>query len=156
MDQIKFTVYARPEPQGSTKGFLLKGKWGQKDRVILTSANKKLKPYRQELTNTAMVTLSDTGTQRPMAAKQIPISITLDFYFEKPTSVSKKRSHISVKPDLDKICRSTIDALTGIIYQDDAQIVELSARKHYGLPERAEITASIVGSDGVRKETTLF
>lgn len=156
MDRIKFTVYARPEPQGSTKGFLLKGKWGNKDRVILTSANKKLKPYRQELTNTALVALSDSGVQRPMATKHVPVSIALDFYFERPASIPKKRTHISVKPDIDKICRSTIDALTGIIYHDDAQIVEVSARKHYGLPERAEISATVVDAALIQKENSLF
>lgn len=145
--QVKFTVFARPEPQGSTKGFLLRGKFGAKDRVILTSANKKLKPYRQELTNTAMVSLNELGIQRPMADKHVPVSVVFDFYFEKPASIPKKRKHIAVKPDLDKICRSTLDSLTGILYKDDAQVVEISVRKHYGLPERAEIQAEIVYAD---------
>lgn len=141
---ITFVVYAKAEPQGSSRGFLLKGKWGAKDRVIITSANKKLKPYRQELTELAMVTLSNAGIERPLAGKHTPVSMAMDFYFAKPPSVPKKRRGMVVKPDLDKLIRSSSDALTGILYADDAQIVELTARKHYGTPERVEITVSIV------------
>lgn len=138
MSQIHFVVYARPEPQGSARAFVVKG------RAVVTSANKKLKPYRQELTNTARAVLSQHGIQQPMADKHVPVSLVLDFYFHKPPSIPKKRKHIAVKPDLDKIVRSTVDALTGILYRDDAQVVEISVRKHYGLEEKAEISARII------------
>jgi crossover junction endodeoxyribonuclease RusA len=49
-----------------------------------------------------------------------------------------------VKPDLDKVIRATCDALTGILYADDAQIVDTSARKHYGSPERVEISMVVL------------
>ena len=39
MSEVRFTAFVHPEPQGSTKGFVLKGKWGAKDRAILTSSN---------------------------------------------------------------------------------------------------------------------
>lgn len=35
-------------------------------------------------------------------------------------------------PDLDKLTRAVLDALTGIVYRDDAQVVELLASKRYG------------------------
>lgn len=136
--QVNFVVYARPEPQGSARGFVVNG------RAIITTANKKLKPYRQELTNTARTELENLNLERPMAAKHVPVSIILDLYFERPASIPKKRTRIVVKPDLDKICRSTLDSLTGILFADDAQVVEISARKHYGTPERAEISMTIL------------
>jgi len=145
MKQVKFTVYARPVPQGSMKGFVIKGKWGAKDRAILTSDNSKLKPFRGEVTREAMVALRNAGLSEPMAEKHVPVSIVMDFYLERPASIPKKRKEMVVKPDCDKICRSTIDALTGILYADDAQIVEISARKHYGVPERVEVSATIIG-----------
>lgn len=36
------------------------------------------------------------------------------------------------KPDLDNIAKSILDALNGIAYQDDSQIVKLSVEKKYG------------------------
>jgi Holliday junction resolvase RusA-like endonuclease len=47
-----------------------------------------------------------------------------------------------VKPDWDKIARSCSDAMTGIIYLDDAQIVEGHVKKEYGWPERTVITVT--------------
>lgn len=40
----------------------------------------------------------------------------------------------AVNPDLDKLARAVLDALTGIAYRDDAQVVELLASKRYGTP----------------------
>jgi len=37
-------------------------------------------------------------------------------------------------PDLDKLVRAVLDALTGIVYRDDAQVVELEVVKRYGPP----------------------
>ena len=141
---VQFTVYARPEPQGSSRGFVLPGKNGRKPRAIITSANPKLKPYRQELTNTALATMAERGIEKPLAAKHVAVRIDMVFYLEKPQSVAKKRTHLVVKPDCDKLARATTDSLTGIIYADDAQIVGLSAFKRYGTPERVEIMVQIL------------
>lgn len=38
------------------------------------------------------------------------------------------------RPDLDKLARAVGDALTGVCYRDDAQVVNLCAAKHYVTP----------------------
>jgi Holliday junction resolvase RusA-like endonuclease len=43
------------------------------------------------------------------------------------------------KPDSDNICKVICDALNGIAYKDDTQVVELSVKKIYGEPERVII-----------------
>jgi crossover junction endodeoxyribonuclease RusA len=146
MRQITFTVYARPEPQGSMRGFNIGG------RVILTSNNKKMKPYRQELTHTAQVELGRLGVTMPVAGKHIPVSLVFDFFLARPPSVPKKRKEIVVKPDIDKLIRASVDALTGILYLDDAQVIEVSARKHYGVPERVNISMTVL--EGNKPELT--
>ena len=35
------------------------------------------------------------------------------------------------KPDLDNIAKGILDAMNGIIYKDDVQVVRLSLQKHY-------------------------
>ena len=139
-DSISFTVLGKPQPQGSMKGFVLPGKDGKKPRAILTSDNTKMKPYRQQVGWAALDARAKAGHNGLFAEKQVAVGVEMKFYFERPQSISKKRIHISVKPDIDKICRSTIDAMTGVIFADDAQIIQLVASKYYGIPERAEIT----------------
>lgn len=46
----------------------------------------------------------------------------------------------TVKPDLDNYIKSTLDALNGILWTDDARIVDLHAHKYYSDRPRIEIT----------------
>ena len=165
MSEVRFTAFVHPEPQGSVKGFVLKGKWGAKDRAILTSSNPKLKPYRGQVTREAVSALQGAGLPQPMADKHVPVSMILDCYFSRPPSIPKKRKEMVVKPDLSKLIRATEDALIGLIYADDAQIVETVARKHYGTPERVEICVRTVDGElseqipvvgSFKKESKLF
>jgi crossover junction endodeoxyribonuclease RusA len=130
---IGFTVLGKAEPQGSTKAFMVKG------RPRITSANPKMKPYRQEVGQTALFARAALGIHGVWAGRHVPVSVRYDFYFAKPKSVPKGRISPAVKPDIDKLVRSTTDALTGILYADDGQIIKVTALKHYGLPERTEI-----------------
>ncbi len=132
--KVSFTVYVKPQPQGSTRWFIPKG-W---TRPIITTDNKNLKPYRQQVAETAFSYCGE-----PLA-RHVPARLTLRFYLERPPSIPKKRTHHVVKPDLDKLIRSTGDALKGIAYHDDGQIVSLACEKFYGTPERVEITIETV------------
>lgn len=82
------------------------------------------------------------------------VSAEIDFYMPIPKSWTKAKQEQAmsgeirptVKSDIDNLCKAIFDALNGIAYDDDKQIVELTARKFYGEP-RTEIwlqnTASI-------------
>jgi len=143
IDSISFTAFVEPQPQGSMKAFILKNKIDRnKDRAIVTSDNKDLKSYRQEVSKSAMLQRQELGFYEVMFIKHVPVVAVFKFYFAKPESVSKKRNAHVVRPDLSKLIRATEDALTGIIYADDAQIVDIRAKKEYGLPERVEVTIS--------------
>jgi Holliday junction resolvase RusA-like endonuclease len=66
-----------------------------------------------------------------------------------------RRSHsqlASVSPDLDKLERSTFDALSGVVFEDDSRIVMSRAMKVYddGLPPGALIQVEPVCIDDVR------
>lgn len=135
---LAFTVLGTPQPQGSMKGFVING------QARLTSANAKMKPYRQQVGQTALAVRAENGCHEVWAGRHIPVAVIYDFYFAKPKSARKGRKQHAVKPDIDKLVRSTTDALTGILYADDGQIVRLSASKWYGLPERAEIRVWVV------------
>lgn len=135
---ICFVCFCHPEPQGSARGFPIQRQNG-KIGVSITSDNRKLKPFRHVIARTALAAID----VRPFAAKHVPVRMEIDFYFQKPASAPKKRLFPVVKPDLDKLARSIFDALAGIMFVNDAQVIDCRVRKHYGTPERIEISAEI-------------
>jgi len=132
-EKISFTVLGRAEPQGSVRAFMIAGK------PRLTSDNKKMKPWRQQV---GFMALSARPTNDVWAGQHVPVEVTYRFYFAKPPSAPKRRLWPVVKPDWDKISRACGDALTGILYHDDAQVVRATVSKEYGSPERTEITVT--------------
>lgn len=82
--------------------------------------------------------------QRP---KEGPLELKIRAYFPIPKSVSKtkatsmERGHIrpTKKPDVDNIIKIVADALNGIAYRDDSQIVSCSLEKWYSSIPRVEI-----------------
>jgi Holliday junction resolvase RusA-like endonuclease len=128
----------KAQPQGSVKAFMIGG------RPRLTTDNSNLKPFRSEVTECAKTAMWNAGYQEPMAGKHVAVELAVDFFFAKPASVGKKRPYPTVKPDIDKTCRSVLDSLTGIAFHDDAQVIAINARKHYGSPERVEVTVTTI------------
>jgi crossover junction endodeoxyribonuclease RusA len=59
------------------------------------------------------------------------IRLEIGFRMEKPKSV--KRTYPTKPPDLDKLVRSVLDALSGVAYVDDGQVTEIAANKAYGV-----------------------
>jgi len=60
----------------------------------------------------------------------VAVKVELDFIVTKPKST--KRAFPSVKPDLDKLVRAVLDGLTGVVYEDDSQVIMIKASKTYG------------------------
>lgn len=61
-----------------------------------------------------------------------PVAVAVRFDVPRLPSVTRARPE--VKPDVDKLLRSTFDALTGIAWIDDGQVVEVRAEKYYAQP----------------------
>ena len=119
-EQILY-VFVRgiPVPQGSMKAFVVKG------RAIVTSDQKKLQPWRNQVAMEASAVY-----HKPITDK--PIAIVLEFKMPCPKSLPKTQWRLPAKrPDLDKMIRSILDALTGIVFKDDSQVVTITAMKRY-------------------------
>ena len=65
--------------------------------------------------------------------------MTLSFYLQRPQSLSSKVMYDIKRPDVDNLAKSIMDALEGVIYEHDAQVIHLDVTKDYGTP-RVEIT----------------
>ena len=57
--------------------------------------------------------------------------LELIFLLKRPKSLPKKVVHHIKKPDLDNLVKAIKDALKGICYKDDSQIVRIYAEKIY-------------------------
>ncbi len=147
---LEFTVYGWPQPQGSTRAFIPKD-W---KRPIITTTNPKLKPWRQELAQTALATMIESGAAK--AARGAAVSMRLAFYFDAPKSAKKSALWKITKPDLDKLLRAVLDGLTGIAYQDDAQVCECAIAKFLGSPARVEVQISTIEPLAARVPKTLL
>ena len=117
-----FSTFVRgiPAPQGSkTPGVR------SDSTPFLREANPNLKDWR---TAVGFV-LQSEWRGAPMDG---PLSVELNFGLLRPKSVSeKRRPHPTVKPDLDKLGKAVLDALTGIVIGDDALVVEQHSTKEY-------------------------
>ncbi len=123
---LKFTAIGIPQPQGSSSAFIPKG-W---KRAIVTSANPKLKGWRLTVGAAALAALRSAHASKPLFPKGQPVAIDLQFYLPRPKRQKGDRPHVST-PDSDKLARGICDALTGILYADDAQVNEITLRKAY-------------------------
>jgi Holliday junction resolvase RusA-like endonuclease len=59
----------------------------------------------------------------------------------------------AVAPDLDKLVRAVLDALTGVCYEDDAQVVSLGARKVYSDRTRILVDYAEQFADWLEEDT---
>jgi len=73
---------------------------------------------------------------------KMAIGVELQFTMIRPKSSKKK--YPTVKPDIDNLIKTLLDAMNGIIYADDNQIIDLSASSRYGEEEKTKIKLILI------------
>lgn len=102
--------------------------------------NKKLKPWRLQVAQVA-------GDQYHEAPYNGPIKVNVTFMYHRRTQDLDKNGRPKIgapyfketMPDLDKLQRAIGDALTGVVWTDDAKIVVWSACKVYSIQDGCKI-----------------
>jgi Holliday junction resolvase RusA-like endonuclease len=115
-------VMGSPGPQGSKRYVgTFTGKDGR-EHAKLVESSKKVRPWRQDVVAAAIEAKNGAA---PLDGALI---VRMVFTMPKPQSAPKrKRTWPMRTPDLDKLARSTCDALTTAgIWADDARVVEYS------------------------------
>ena len=136
---IRLHVLGTPVPKGSMRGraIPMKGQFDrlgrQKFRALVTHDNKKTKPWAQQISECAAVAM--VGRE---AFRNKPLWVSLRFVFPRPTSHFGKKgvrpsapAHPMTKPDGDKLLRAALDALEGIVFDNDSRIVSYHVSKRY-------------------------
>lgn len=114
---VEFWVPGRPAPQGSKKHV---------GRGILIESSKAVGPWRERVALAAAAVLAG----RPMFSRGDALSVSITFVMPRPSGTPKRSTPPAVKrPDIDKLSRACLDAITDVIIHDDSAVVELRAVK---------------------------
>lgn len=135
---IRFFVEGLPIAQGSKKAFMRKG---ARFPTLVESA-KGLKPWREHVAQ-------EGKKQRSKVTG--PVRVQLEFIFPRAkshfgTGRNEKKLkpsaplHHTKKPDIDKVTRAVLDAITNVVIEDDSCVVQLEASKRYGQKPGCVIT----------------
>lgn len=151
---ITFTAHGTPAPKGSARAFVNK----RTGRAILAPGGSKATEERIASWNVAVreAALRAIGEQReapPFVG--VALHVTIVFHVKRPAGHYGTGKHAgrlkpaaparpTGKPDIDKLARTTLDALTGAVFDDDSRIAELVLSKRWALPghEGAQITVA--------------
>jgi Holliday junction resolvase RusA-like endonuclease len=128
---IKIVVAGDPAPKGSARAIMR----GGRPVLVPGSSNvglKRMTTWARDVANACRYEVAGA----PLLS--CPVSVVVEFRLPRGRSV--RRDTPSVKPDFDKLLRSTLDALTGTLIVDDAQIVDVRATKEYAEPGREGAT----------------
>lgn len=150
---VRFTCYGKPEPAGSKQSYVPLDKAGNPFRrpgggivVQTVDANRHAKEWKRLVS----VAAKSAYHGPPLDG---PLLVALLFVLERPqghlgtgrnagiVKASAPEFHV-VKPDVLKLARAVEDAMTGIVYVDDSQIVQESLTKEYGEQQRVEVCVS--------------
>lgn len=126
--EVRFFVCGIPAPKGSMRAFVSRGS----RRVVMVHDNVRTKPWSEAVGWAARAAICVSPSKKPMG-------VWLDFTMPRPASHSTSTGKLRkgapqwpvAKRDLDKLVRAVLDALTGIAWVDDGQVVRVHAAKHY-------------------------
>lgn len=132
---LTVVVHGTPAPQGSKRHV---------GRGVMVESSEKVKPWRQDVKYAALdatTAIPDwTVLDGPLAASMVFTFPRLRGHYRTGRNAHLLRdaapSRPAVYPDLSKLVRSTEDALTGIVWADDARVVEYVrlAKIYAGVP----------------------
>jgi Holliday junction resolvase RusA-like endonuclease len=118
LNVYEFTVNGLPKTKGSYRGTLNK----HTGRVVVFQDCKQTKPWQKAIE----VEAKKVAPPEPLTG---PICVSAIFKIQRGKTV--KREFPTVKPDIDKLERVVLDALTGIFYVDDGQVINVHTYKLY-------------------------
>ena len=146
--RLEFDVQGIPAPKGSTRSF----RHRHTGKVVTTNDNERTAPWASAVGWAAKVARKGT----PITSE--PVEVGAVFRFPRPKAHYRKdgglkewaewQKHVG-KPDLDKLLRAILDALTGIAWVDDSQVCALGrSEKRYVLPGESPGASVMVYSVG--------
>lgn len=126
---ISITVYGNAVPKGRPR-VALRGK----HPVVYTPT--KTREWEQ------LIKLAAAGKVKELMTG--PIELDVEFYLPRPKSLPNRITYHTKRPDLDNLIKAVMDALNGVVWRDDSQVVEKHVYKYYACSERPHVTIDIL------------
>lgn len=121
IEPVRFFVPGAAAPQGSKSFRGMRG-----GHAIMTESSKAVGPWRERVALAAHAAMLAAGQELITEA----VTVDLLFILPRAKSAPKRTTPLPAKrPDTDKLSRACLDAITDVIIKDDAQVVDLFARK---------------------------
>lgn len=119
---IRVFVPGQPAPQGSKRHV---------GHGIMVESCKQVKPWRSDIRSH----LLDAAGQPLHVFGDAPVHVSLEFIMRRPKSAPKRTTPPAVKkPDLDKLARAVLDAISSAgVWGDDSQVVSARLKKRIAL-----------------------
>jgi Holliday junction resolvase RusA-like endonuclease len=131
-NSFSFSVFGiNPAPQGSKKYVGTRRTASGNNIPLIVESSAALPAWRKAVADAVQQAMTDSGD---LSRFDGPVRVDAVFYMRKPRTVT--RQYPQTPPDIDKICRSLLDAVTkGGVWVDDALVVELHAVKTWAVAE---------------------
>ncbi len=138
MSEISFDILGTPAPKGSNRAMLI----GGKARFVPGGSAVNQNALRSWADSVRHEVQSCSHGQAGPLYTQVPLVVAITFRLKRPGGhwaksgglKSSAPQYPTVKPDIDKLIRSTLDAMSGVVFDDDARIVDTICRKEYAQP----------------------
>lgn len=134
--------------------FIVPGEVRPKERPRFTRSGRVFTPKKTQEYERKVKAAYMSECPSGMAFPDCSVEMVLNIYMQVPKSYSKKkRDHMicfefpTKKPDIDNQIKAVADALNGVAYTDDSQIVSITVNKFWSEESRAEITLREVVND---------
>jgi len=130
---IYFVVHGQPHgkgrPRASTRG-----------GFVRLYTDEKTRAYEESVAVQARAAM---GTAQMLTT---PTAVRITAFYYMPLSWSKKKRQQAMmgeivpgKPDLDNISKSILDAVQGIVIDDDKNVIKLTVEKRFAFQPRVEV-----------------
>jgi hypothetical protein len=162
---LELVVGGPAQQQGSVKTYVPTYKGGEPVRrggprgpivVNVTTDNRELKRWRDEVAKAAKAALAGVPAPdgRVWPLEGVGFTVSEVAYFRRPQGhygtgrnaelvkdaaparpITGAGGHADMAPDVDKLLRAALDALTGVVWKDDSQVTDVIGRKRYAVPD---------------------
>ena len=143
VSQVRFRVDGVPQPAGSKRAFPFQRKGGGLG-VRVTDDAKHGKGWRAEVAYAARMAYDGPPLMGPLHVRFVFTMLRPKGHYGTRGLRPSAPIRPIVKPDLLKLARLAEDAMTGITWRDDAQIVEESLVKQYGDRAGLDVRVTLV------------
>ena len=137
MKEVRFTVYGDPVPKARPRVY----------------GNRGVTPQKTKIQEQKIALVYKSQYHDAKFEKDVPLRMVVNFYIGVSKSETKLRQEKMIAGeilptkrtgDVENLAKLVMDALNGVGYYDDAQIVELVAKRRYSRTPRTECFISSI------------